>query len=87
MLQIKQNGEDYWIARRSAMYTEGYGFQFRCFVFWGATNSYEMWLVYENGTTRHEGFTQGFRPIFILSPYVKIIGGEGTEDVPFEIGL
>jgi hypothetical protein len=30
---------------------------------------------------------RGLRPVFILSPNVKIISGEGTEEIPFEIGL
>ena len=34
-----------------------------------------------------QGNKGGFRPVFILSPKVKIIGGEGTEEIPFEIGL
>ena len=31
--------------------------------------------------------SMGLRPVFLLSQDVKIIGGEGTEAVPFEIGL
>ena len=40
-----------------------------------------------NSTSTDAGLERGFRPIFILSSTVKIIDGEGTEEVPFEIGL
>ena len=29
----------------------------------------------------------GLRPVFILSKDVKIVGGEGTKEIPFELGL
>lgn len=46
------------------------------------------WSINETGVCNaSSGPNLGLRPVFILSPNVKIIGGEGTEEVPFEIGL
>ncbi len=53
----------------------------------GMMKNSSIWGVkYDNNVTSVSP-TCGFRPVFILSPNVKITGGQGTEEIPFEIGL
>lgn len=51
---------------------------------WGA-----LWIYVEsyNSIGLPAEMGRGLRPVFTLSPNVKIISGEGTEEDPFEIGL
>ena len=54
----------------------------------GNMNTIGWWIINEDGIgTSPGGSNVGFRPVFKLSPEVKIIGGEGTEEVPYEIGI
>ena len=54
----------------------------------GNMNAIGWWIINEDGVcTSPGGCNVGFRPVFKLSPEVKIIGGEGTEEVPYEIGI
>ena len=53
----------------------------------GIFEHWGIWSVKSDGTEKFNNDNRGLRPVFILSPNVKIIGGEGTEEVPFEIGL
>ena len=53
----------------------------------GIFNNWGLWSVKSDGTEKFSNDNRGLRPVFILSPNVKILSGEGTEEVPFEIGL
>ena len=48
---------------------------------------FNLWAVKEDGTNEYGNYIGGIRPVFTLSSEVKIIDGEGTEEIPFEIGL
>ena len=86
-------GNYYWLAARlvnppSALLNLT-AFQF---VVWavnssGSCASSGSWRVNPNGEAVAYDKDLGFRPIFKLSQNIKIIGGEGTDEVPFEIGL
>jgi len=82
------NAEAYWIASRVIMPTPS-----RVYFYVSAIRSGNgiindiIWYVSSNGKAGGRNLEYGFRPVFILSPNVKIIDGEGTEEVPFEIGL
>ena len=49
--------------------------------------AYAMWALVNGGNPIINYCEFGLRPVFKLSPDVKIIGGEGTEEVPYEIGI
>ena len=77
----------YWLAGyRTYMYSE-YGYYFSPLIQSGGLNAYGFLQVHPDGTLSEQGATEGFRPVFVLALSVKIIGGEGTEEVPYEIGL
>ena len=47
-----------------------------------------LWFASSNNTTSLSGARPlGMRVVWKIAPDVRIIGGEGTKDVPFEIGL
>ena len=86
-------GNYYWLASRLVNPPSSFlnldAFQF---VVWavsssGAYTSSSTWRVNSDGEPVAYNKELGLRPVFILSHNVKIIGGEGTEEVPFEIGL
>ena len=62
-------------------------------IYYGTSNglgntSVSLWKVDSEGLATATKFSEmGFRPVFTLSPEVKIIGGLGTEESPFELGL
>ena len=83
------NGSEYWLASRNANYGTGY-YDFSVKLYnWGSIFSPngELWGVEYPGETSQRSPSEGLRPVFTLAPEVKIIRGEGTEAVPFEIGL
>ena len=86
-------GSWYWIARRVAYYSSYEDFEGYCFCPYlkhRTNNSTARWgflRVDTNGVMSSAGSSYGFRPVFIIADNVKIIGGEGTEEVPFELGL
>ena len=53
----------------------------------GPTSTWTMWGIKDDGTTDYRDYVSGLRPVFILADGVKIVGGEGTEEVPYELGL
>ena len=79
----------YWCACYCAYYNPTYGYSFS--IPWcdvdGMMNIYGFVQVNPDGELTTGGANLGIRPIFMLSDDVKIIGGEGTAEVPFEIGL
>ena len=88
----EENGCIYWLAAHRVAFLESnpeYGHSYR--IPWvnpnGQYETVAMLHVNTDGTMEGNGFNVGFRPIFILENNVKIIGGEGTEEIPFEIGL
>ncbi len=84
------NNASYWLASRDIFYHNGVGlanFNVRCISTNGALSFFRLYYVIDSGYTRLTDSESGIRPIFILSSNVKIIDGEGTEEVPFEIGL
>lgn len=83
--------KNYWFATHSVSKVDGIGVLFGIVAFNCKTNfntKINLWTIDENGVCNTEsGATAGLRPVFILSPNVKILSGQGTEDNPFEIGL
>ena len=79
---------DYFTASRGYFYYEDNGHYFCPTVqsSYGISR-YGFLQVHTDGTITEIEDTSGFRPVIILQPNVKIIGGEGTEENPFEIGL
>ena len=53
----------------------------------GPTSTWTMWEVKNDGTTGYRDYVSGLRPVFVLADGVKIVGGKGTEEVPYELGL
>ena len=78
----------YWLASRGTYMVPDYGYYF-CpnYVSGGSINRYGFLRVNTDGTMIAQGCPAGLRPVFILASGVKITGGEGTEDNPFELGL
>ena len=82
------SGEHYWVASRKVSELNGFFSIYFVNPNGFANNTLCMWSVNDDGTANAPRFGEGgVRPVFILSPNVKIIGGEGTEEVPYEIGL
>ena len=79
----------YWWGQYTTYNYTGYGHYFSVPVFKsdGILSAWGFITVNEDGNVQTSSSNVGFRPILILSPDVKIIGGEGTEEVPFELGL
>lgn len=84
------NGERYWLLRRLVNPTPS-----RVYFYIMGIDSVGkgvneiMWYISSKGTAKASNsiLEYGLRPVLILSSNVRIIGGEGTEAVPFEIGL
>ncbi len=77
----------YWLASREVISNESMTSFWVRRVF-SNTLSDNARIFYRSTTGVGSGeYFGGLRPVFILSPNVKIIDGEGTEEVPFEIGL
>lgn len=92
-LQIHNIGEKYWLASRS--YSSNipiYDFAVRYVAKAGAVKD-EKNLCTVDGTLPFGGradaygntFSAGLRPVFMLNPGTKVIGGNGTS-IPFELG-
>ena len=81
--------KQYWIAshRVSKISTGNVVFYIRIYFPTLGLNSYSLWKVDTSGNASCNNASFGFRPVFMLSPNLKIIDGDGTEEVPFEIGL
>ncbi len=86
-------GSWYWMASRRVYLstTENYaGYCFCPYLQNRSNNQNARWgflRVDTNGVIESSGSAYGFRPVFILADGVKVIGGEGTEEVPYELGL
>lgn len=84
------NGERYWLLHRLVNPTPS-----RVYFYITGIDSVGkgvneiMWSISSKGTAKASNIIleYGLRPVLILSSNVRIIGGEGTEAVPFEIGL
>ena len=80
----------YWFASRKVDYYEEQGYLFFIYMVqsngsWGAIGRLN---VPNNGTMNaYDPGSNGLRPVFVLASNVKVIGGEGTEENPFELGL
>ena len=91
LLKITDAKNDwYYLVRRVCF--EYSGLNFCISLVSGNSGTLNNWGLFRMNTSgvidEHDNYdTGGLRPIFLLSPNVKIIGGEGTEEVPFEIGL
>lgn len=84
----KSFGSYYWLASR---YIAPMQYQTVFDVFY-ITNSGEQYaamfcVVNSDGTTNNNAPTAGFRPIIRLKTEIKILGGSGTFDSPYEIGI
>ena len=86
---VSNNENNYWLASRVVSST----YMFSNFMLYhisdlnhSLSNDY-LWILIMDGRLIDNAPEHGLRPVFILSPNVKIIDGEGTEEAPFEIGL
>ncbi len=78
----------YWYASRATGTSQNStSFIVRIFGKWGGVLGKSLCKILLNGNVDPVDSSAGFRPVFKLSPNVKIIGGQGTEEIPFEIGL
>ena len=83
------SGKTYWLASRATFNNSEYGYYF-CPVYMGSSGYRAIFgflRVNTDGILIEQETTKGLRPVFILAPEVKITGGIGTEESPFEIGL
>lgn len=82
-------GSYYWLATRNDYYHDGHKFSIILQSRKNAGRAIWGFLqIKTNGEMINSSETQyGFRPVLKLSSEVKIIGGKGTEDEPFQIGL
>ena len=83
------NNDWYYLARRLGFPYNGSNFCIS--IINGNNGTINNWGLFHVNTLgvidSYTNYNQGLRPVFTLSPNVKIIDGEGTEEVPFEIGL
>ena len=83
--------KDYWLASHMSEYNSNYKedeFNIRYVKSDGTISVRFLYMIYHlNRIGFLDSPEKGFRPIFILSPNVKLLDGKGTEEVPFEIGL
>ena len=80
--------KSYWIASREIIISGEYVlFCVHAVNTENGYSNYALWYIISNNEGANHQPGLGLRPVFILSPEVKIIGGEGTAEVPFEIGL
>ena len=86
----KTNGAYFLYASRQTMFLPSYGRCNFCLPltdYEGKTQVWRLWAVKDDRTTEYDNYTGGIRPVFTLSTEAKIIRGEGTDEVPFELGL
>ena len=81
----------YWLASRYSIYDSSYNadiFDIRSIDANGSDERYPLLSVYHSNRFAMQTYGEkGLRVIFKLSPNAKVIDGEGTEKVPFEIEL
>ena len=53
----------------------------------GITNKDYLCLLTSSGSRQSDVCNNGFRPVFTLKPEVKLIGGNGTEENPYTLGV
>ena len=81
--------KEYWLASRYAWPgQQGATFCVRFINNSGIWNNEQMWVlnIMSSKITSYPN-SKGFRPVFCLSKDAKIIGGEGTKDLPYELGI
>ncbi len=80
---------DTWLASRigSGKFTGLYSFGIRKLSAGGNTVSLDWLCGYTSGDRSCFVRSNGFRPVFLLSSDVKITGGDGTNDTPYELGI
>ena len=95
----KSTQKYYWLASRNVYLNsnsnyEHYSFGMRVLNYLGETPTQASdrgvaWIYVEeyNSAGGPGKIEYGLRPVFKLLPSVKIIDGEGTEEVPYEIGI
>ena len=86
-LRIAGIGESYWLASRSVESNSNYVyFHIRYAYDSGSLYSSNLCDVHSNSSTYSYSNTYGLRPIFHLKSNIKITGGSGTEEDPYELG-
>ena len=89
-LNLKTTSDDYLLASRTIVFSEGYiGFNIY-FIINGTNNLGHEALYYDYYRDDNIGYNDlsyaSLRPVFKLNPNVKIVGGEGTEENPYTLG-
>ena len=84
----KSFGSRYWLSSRYIAPMQAQ----TIFDIFYVTNSGEQYaamfcVVNSDGTTYNDAPTAGFRPIIRLKTEIKILGGSGTSESPYEIGI
>ena len=78
------NGEYYWLASRE---NNSNNFDIRHVGAHGSMSYGGLCTVYSDGRVRGQKYELGFRPVFYLNSGVKIVGGTGTQENPYEIDI
>ena len=78
------NGDKFWIASRTV---SSPNYDINAFNRGGSTIGCVLCKIYQYSSPESFGHENGLRPVFNLNSGVKIIGGNGTIDKPYELGL
>ena len=54
---------------------------------YGKIGSFQLCYVDPIGNMGTKSISEGFRPVFLLSSSVKIVGGDGKEENEYELGI
>ena len=88
ILRILNIGDSYWLASRyAATYAFYSGFYVRYVDSNGSLIDYNFLCSIEADSAWGNKISNGLRPIFILNSNVKVIGGSGTSDSPYTLGV
>ncbi len=91
-LNINQINKSYWLATRDIDYspydiTVYTGLGIRYILDTGSLYGTYLCDMDSYGSASSFSYTGGFRPVFTLKSGVKIIGGNGTEENPYTLGI
>ena len=88
IIEIRDTGKDYWLASH-VVDSSFCRFGIRCVNEYAYLTQNFFSLVKSNGDAyAPEGSrSKGLRPCISLNPDVKVIGGDGSEEIPYELGM
>ena len=87
-LGITSIAKGYWLASRAGDWNSSYS----DVIVWSMNNQgypdgIRLGYIYNNGNTLSTSTKLGLRPVFHLKEGVKVVGGSGTQDDPYELGM